>query len=104
MSVIDNKTSNIVVNNEILHDFSFPENSTMEVKYINGKKEGTANVYSSKMTRIAILNYRNDVVDGLCIFFNERGMKIKEAIYEKGVHNGWGCEYEDSNVVFCWVL
>lgn len=77
-----------------------PADGSIKVNYVNGMKEGKATVLSKQKSRVALLSYHHDVLDGLCSFFNESGLKVKDAIYKNGIHNGWGREYNDSEVVF----
>ena len=57
-------------------------------------------VYSPKKIKLAKLNFHEDKLEGLCVFFNLDGLRVKEAVYENNCHNGWGREYKDDSIVF----
>ena len=100
ISVKTSNSANLVVDVRNTSGVSFPLDSKMDVEYVDGKKEGKAIVRSSKGTRLAILNYSYDKLEGHCILFDSTGKKEKEAIFSNGLHNGWGCEFADSKPVF----
>lgn len=79
---------------------SFPPESTVNVEYVDGKKEGDAIVYSSQMTKLAKLHFHQDKLEGLCSFFDSEGMRVKQAFYVNDKHNGWGCEYSKGKPIF----
>ena len=91
---------NIQVKSVTFGGVSFPSGSNMKVNYVNGKKEGVGLVISAKKTKLAKLNYHEDKVEGLCVFFDSEGMKEKECMYENDVQNDWGCEYKNDKTVF----
>ena len=78
----------------------FPPGSHLKCDSINGKKEGDCIVYSSDRIVIANLHFYNDLLDGLCIFNNDKGVKIRECVYERGKKNGWYREFENGHVIF----
>ena len=78
----------------------FPPGSYLKCDSINGKKEGDCIVYSSNRIMIANLHFYNDLLDGLCIFNNDKGVKIRECVYERGKKNGWYREFENGQVIF----
>ena len=57
---------------------SFPPNSSLEVDYVNGKKEGKGLVLSSKKARLAQLKFHENKLDGLCVLYDNEGRKEKE--------------------------
>lgn len=91
---------NIQLENLHFSGISFPPQSTLKVDYVNDKKEGVGIVLSSKKTIIARLTFHDDKLDGLCVFFDSKGMKEKECVFVNDVHNGWGREYKNDVVVF----
>ena len=79
---------NIQLENLHFSGISFPPQSTLKVDYVNDKKEGVGIVLSSKKTIIARLTFHDDKLDGLCVFFDSKGMKEKECVFVNDVHNG----------------
>ena len=79
---------------------TFPPTAHLQVNLENGQKEGIGVVYSSTQVKLGELNFKNDLLDGLCIFRDDKGNKIKECVFEKGKKNGWIQEYKGNNVVF----
>lgn len=75
---------NIQIQSCILGGVSFPPESTLKVKYLNGMKEGEGIVISSMKTKLAKLNFHGDKLDGLCVFFDIDGHKISESVFLKG--------------------
>lgn len=92
--------SNIHINQSVFNGIVFPADSTLIVELKNGKREGKGIVLSGYKIRLAQLNFRHDVLNGLCVFYDSDGIKIKEAMYENDQHNGWGCEYKDDEKVY----
>lgn len=64
-----------------LGSISFPPNSSLEVGYVNGKKEGKGLVLSSKKARLAKLSFHEDKLDGLCVLYDNEGRKEKECVF-----------------------
>ena len=101
MSKNDDPVSvNIQVKSTTFGGVSFPSGSSLKVDYVNGKKEGVGLVISTMKTKLAKLNYHEDKVEGLCVFFDSEGMREKDWMYENDVQNGWGCEYKNDKIVF----
>ena len=94
------ESTNIQLNALEFGGITFPPESQLKVDYVNGKKEGDGTVMSSTSMMIAKLHFHEDQLDGLCKFFNSKGMKTKECVFVNGVHSGWGCEYEDDKIIF----
>ena len=92
--------SNISITDNNICGEVFPPDSHLEVTFQNGKREGEGIVYSRRNIKLANLSFHEDQLEGFCIIFNERGQKIRECVYEKGVKNGWIREYEKRKVVF----
>lgn len=74
----------------------FPTNATVEVHMVNGRKEGVATVFSEKRSLLANLNYKNDQLDGNCLFMNENGECVVEMDFVNGKADGWFCEYKNN--------
>ena len=92
--------ANIIIGDVQIGKQSFPPGSTLEVEYINGKKEGLGKVYTKKRMVLANLSFHEDELSGLCIFRDEKGDKIKECMFEHDVENGWGKEYYENGDTF----
>ena len=91
--------ANIQIVESLFHDAnSFPDNSTLEVEVKNGRKEGKATVLSESGIPLAELNFENDKLQGLCLYFNSYGDREKEVNYENGVQEGWFCTFEDNMI------
>ena len=91
---------NIQINCNYIGGIAYPSDSELKVEYVNGKKEGEGAVFSSKRTKLAKLHYHEDKLNGFCVFYDSHGIKVKEAMFENDIHNGWGCEYQNDKVVF----
>ena len=79
--------SNILVQDISLDGLDFPPGysvNTENLKLVNGKKEGKVKVFSSKKVVLALLQFHADLLEGFCIFKNEKGHKIKVSIRFKG--------------------
>ena len=94
------QTSNIQIQTLQFGGITFPPQSTLKVDYVNGRKEGVGIVMSSIKMIIAKLNFHHDKLEGLNMFFDSTGIKTKEGLFVNGVHNGWGREYNDNQVIF----
>ena len=95
--------SNILLQDISLDGLDFPPGysvNTENLKLVNGKKEGKVRVLSSEKLILALLQFHADLLEGFCVFKNEKGQKIKECVYEKGKMNGYICEYENRCVVY----
>lgn len=92
--------TNISLNMKTIGPLVFPATSTLEVKYVNGMKEGSGKVFSTKRIILANLNFYHDRLNGLCTIFDLDGHKCKECVFLNGVHDGWGCEYKQGRVIF----
>lgn len=79
---------------------SFPSGSKLKVGYLNEKKEGEGIVTSPVNIKLATLHYHNDVLQGLCIFYNEKGEMTCLFVYENGIQNGWAKEYKDGKPIY----
>ena len=91
---------NVDVGELKIKGLSFPPGSVLRAEYVDGKKEGQAVVFSVRRIKLAHLSFHQDLLDGFCIFFNEKGPKERECVYHKGIRNGWIREFEDGEVVF----
>ena len=99
-----NSAINISIKETNIGGLSFPLGSTLKVEYVNGSKEGDGIVLSPKKIKLARLHFHKDIIHGLCIFYSEKGPKIKECVFENGIQNGWMREYKDSKVVFTGIF
>lgn len=75
---------NIQIQSCVFGGVSFPPESILKVKYLNGMKEGEGIVISSMKTKLAKLNFHEDKLDGPCVFFDVDGHKISESVFLKG--------------------
>lgn len=75
---------NIQINSIQFGGVSFPSDSTLQVKYVNGKKEGEGLVISSKKTKLAKLYFHEDKLNGLCVFFDADGHRLSESVFQDG--------------------
>ena len=73
-----NCTSSVTVTENFMKGMVFPSGSQLQVCIENGKKEGKGTVLSPSSITLAELHYQNDMLNGLCILFNEKGEKEKE--------------------------
>ena len=94
------QTSNIQIQTLQFGGVTFPPQSTLKVDYVNGRKEGVGIVMSSIKMIIGKLNFHDDKLEGLNMFFDSTGVIQKEGFFVNGIHNGWGCEYKNDKVVF----
>ena len=100
MSVIVEKPiSCLSVKDNIIGSITFPSESTLEVRFVDGKKEGEGIVYFPLIVKLASLNYHIDLLYGLCIFYNEKGEMICECVYENDIRNGWIREYNNNQTI-----
>lgn len=101
MGIVSSKDSG---NNQLqinqFGDVVFPPGSKIQADNGNKKKEGPCLVLSSRKIVIGKLNYHDDKLEGLNIFFDSNGVIVKEGLFVNGVQNGWGCEYKDNKVAF----
>ena len=78
---------NISIRETIIEGLSFPLGSTLKVEYLNGSKEGDGIVYSPKKVKLARLHFHKDIIEGLCVFFSDKGPKIKECVFDISLIN-----------------
>ena len=96
----ENEISSIPILEGCIGGESIPSNCILNICLKEGRKEGKGILYSSKHIILAELNYHNDLLQGLCIFRNEKGRKIKECVFENDMKNGWIKEYGENDVLF----
>ena len=87
-----NNTTSIEIDTIKIGGFEYPPDCSFEVEYVNGMKEGNCNVVTSNGIRVCKLTYHEDKVNGLCVFFDNEGKKLKEAMFENDIQSGWCCE------------
>ena len=78
------QTVNIQIKAIQIGDITYPQECDLVVSYVNGMKEGKGTVISAKKTTLAKLNYHEDMLDGLCSFYDSKGRKIYDSVYHKG--------------------
>ena len=79
---------------------TYSNDSILNVNYIDNKKEGNGQLISKNGIVLADLSFQQDLLNGYCIFYNENGKKLKECVFENGIENGKGKEYEDDKMIF----
>ena len=58
------------------------------------KKEGPVEVFTPDSVLYANLNYHEDLLDGLCEYY-DRGVLIEKISYKNGKEDGWSCVFEN---------
>lgn len=82
---------NINVKQEKISGFSLPPGYSWNPTYVNGLKEGTVNVNDEFGSLYAKLSYHQDMLNGLC-FFYEKGRVTQKITFVNDVAEGWGCD------------
>ena len=101
MSVTTSETStNIQLHVLQVAGYSFPPQSIIKIDHVNGMKEGIGTVISTNKIVLAKMNFHNDILNGLSIFFDSEGRKEKEMFYKNDSHFNWGREFKNDRVVF----
>lgn len=85
--------SNISLDGLLNHGFVLPEGCTWDLKLKNGMKEGKVVVKNQFKVVVAKLEYHNDKLNGLCVFYNN-GTLSNKIMFINDVANGWGCDVE----------
>ena len=67
---------------------TFPEDAVFKPSMPEGQREGKVTVLSKKGTRLAVLNYENDMLNGLCKFFENLKL-TKQITFVNGKMEGW---------------
>ena len=73
----------------------FPEGCIFNPILVNGKKNGVHDVLTKDGFLYARLPYKDDILEGVCEFYNNGFLKEK-ITYKNGKPNGWGCNYENN--------
>ena len=101
MSVTTSETStNVQLHVLQFGGYSFPPQSTLKAECVNGVKEGMTTVVSTNEIVLAKMNFHNDILNGLSIFFDSEGRKEKEMFYKNDSHFNWGREFKNDQVIF----
>ena len=79
-----NPTQNLLSGGYVL-----PPGCSWQPQIINNKKEGTVEVFDADNILIALLNFKNDMLNGTCQFFKD-GMIIREIPYCDDIAYGIG--------------
>ena len=80
-----------VTNIGILENLEFPVDAVYEPSMPEGQREGKVTVYSKDGIRIALLNYKNNKLNGVCKYFDNATL-IKEISFVNGKMEGWSRE------------
>ena len=77
-----NETINIIVGEVQQRGgvLTFPEDAVFKPSMPEGQREGKVTVFSKDEIRLAVLNYENDMLNGLCKFF-ENLLLTKQTLY-----------------------
>ena len=88
-----NETINIIVGEVQQRGgiLTFPEDAVFEPSMPEGQREGQVTVNSKDEIRLAVLNYENDMLNGLCKFF-ENLLLTKQITFVNGKMEGWSKE------------
>ena len=88
-----NETINIIVGEVQQRGgiLTFPEDAVFKPSMPEGQREGKVTVYSKDEIRLAVLNYENNMLNGLCKFY-ENGKVKKQVNYVNGKMEGWSKE------------
>lgn len=85
--------TNILIDGLTGKGFILPEGYTWDMKLKNGLKEGKVTVRNKVRMVHAILEYKNDKLNGICCFFY-RGSPKEKITFVNDIAEGWGCEIE----------
>lgn len=85
--------ANISLDGLLTHGFVLPEGYTWDLKLKNGMKEGKVVVKNQFNVVVAKLEYHNDKLNGLCLFYNN-GVLSNKIMFVNDVANGRGCDVE----------
>lgn len=69
--------------------YSWPK----DMKLVNGKKEGTVTIEDEYGYVLCILQYQNDMLNGICEFYSLGSLSEKRT-FVNNVAEGWSCEVE----------
>ena len=82
MSSLSNKKSE---EDYCFGEFVFPSDSIIDVKYVDGKKEGKCKIVSKNNVLVAELNFHEDLLNGNSIFYNDNGEITKYYVFDNGI-------------------
>ena len=85
MSSLSNKKSE---EDYCFGEFVFPSDSIIDVKYVDGKKEGKCKIITKNNVLVAELNFHEDLLNGNSIFYNDNGEITKYYVYDNGRRRG----------------
>ena len=71
----------------------------VEMKLEEGKKDGITKLFFKDGSINEIRSYKNNLMDGTWITYNENGIKIAEAIYAMGKKNGTWKVWDDNGTL-----
>ena len=88
-------------------EFVFPSDSIIDVKYVDGKKEGRCKIITKNKVLIAELNFHEDLLNGNSIFYNDNGEITKYYVFDNGIKSKYYTievdrmkEYEDDKLIY----
>ena len=94
-----------IENQQEVDILNFPSDSVFKPNVAEGNREGKVKVFSKAEKLLAILNYENNMLNGLCEFY-ENGKVNKQLSFVNGKLEGWCKEgnkefiYENNNKEF----
>lgn len=74
-------------------------NKRVEMKVVQGKKQGISTYYFDNKLTHEIRSYHKNEMDGLWETWNEKGVKIGVANYQKGVKHGKWMVYDENGTL-----
>lgn len=91
---IEKGVSNIQLTSPSTKGFCLPSGYCWNPQTVNGKKEGSVEVYTNDGMIYAQLCFHEDKLEGECVFFEE-GIIHEKRFYKNDVMNGWCILYEN---------
>ena len=87
-------SENKSLSNYLKGGYVLPPGCSFNPQFVNNKKEGKVEVVDENKVIIASLEYKNDLLNGVCKYF--KTVKLAGVIpYCDDVANGWGYEYDE---------
>lgn len=84
--------------NVVKRGYTLPQGAQFaNVKKVNGKREGKAVVKKNKI-KIAMLFYHDDLLSGMCSFYDDTGKLQEKVCFENDVAQGWSGICKDGAV------
>ena len=88
-------------------EFVFPSDSIIDVKYVDGKKEGKCKIVTKNNVLVAELSFHEDLLNGNSIFYNANGEVTKYYVFDNGIKSKYYTiemdrmkEYKDDKLIY----